>query len=374
MRFHATYGSHLDAALMDRKSPTSLRTVGILLSGERNSGIRRYSETIAAGLSAEGLAIETLDFTPSRPGIPGILDTLRIVRQLRRADAVLVPYTRWNIWSRSRSRFFQHLILHIGLRRRTVTVLHDAYAPGGPFNLEWWVLALVLTVSGQVLLHSEHERRQLSSVFGASRAQVIPHFVVRRNIDRALARARLGISDQTTVIAMFGWIDPRKNYEIAIKAIASLPDRFVLWIIGESAPESLTYRASLEALSERCAVQHRVCFTGQIAEEDLDTYLGAVDIGVCPYREISASGSICTLLGSSRPIVASDVAFVRELRDAAPAVVRVVEVLDPAALARQIEATADAFPEAAAFEPIFNTRAVEAVADRYRAALAAVCR
>jgi glycosyltransferase involved in cell wall biosynthesis len=355
-------------------NPTAGLTVGILEPGRENSGIRRYSEIVSGGLEALGDRTAELALTPVGRGRRGLSQALQVVSRMRQADAALIPYTRSNVWSPGPVRLLQLVVVHLGLRRRTVSVLHDVYPPGGPNRLEWWVLSAVLLLSGRVVLHTDHERRNLALVPGGRRAQVIPHFVLARDRlpDRAAARTSFGVPPATTVLAMIGWMNPRKNYELAIDTLAELPADVVLWLVGGA---GLGLDWYLEELRERIrgqGVEDRVVITGAVSEDELERRLASVDIGLCPYRRISASGSVSTLLGARRPVLVTDVDFARELKLLAPEAVHTLERLEPGCLARAILHIMDAPPAPEAFEDLLTARSLNATAKRYRERLAAV--
>ena len=345
----------------------AVQSVGVLEPGRVNSGIRRYGEVVAQALGSDGVSCVEVAITPSRRGRAAIRDALRIVGAMRGTDAVILPYTRSNIWSPDALRLVQLAIVHLGLRRRTMTVMHDAYRPGGPNRMEWWVISLLMALSGRVILHSEAERRQLRLVPGARRAKVIPHFVFERpQLDRAEARSRLDVGSHTQLVAMVGWMNPRKNYELAVEALALLPQSTELWLIGGAGLRLDWYQEQIEELARARGVDERLTITGSVPESELESRLAAIDVGLCPYQRISASGSLSTFLGARRPVIATDVEFVRELADLAPAVVHRLERLDAETLADRIMLALRRPADPGAFEPILRQRSLAATSERYR--------
>jgi glycosyltransferase involved in cell wall biosynthesis len=362
--------------MVPRAQPrTDPLTVAVLEPGRENSGIRRYSEIVSDGLAGLGdVSTSGVAFTPKRRGWRGVLDAVTVVRRCRHADAAIIPYTRSNVWAPSIVRLLQIVIVHLALRRRTVTVLHDIYAPGGPNRVEWWVLTAVLLLSGRVVLHTDHERSQLSAVPGSRRAEVVPHFVLEREHlpEPAVAREQLGIGAGTTVLAMIGWMNPRKNYELAIDTLALLPSRFVLWLVGGAGLGLDWYVEQLEARIAERGLDRRVVITGALSERDLERHLAALDIGLCPYQRISASGSVSTLLGARRPVVVTDVEFARELKTLAPAAVHLLGALGPQALSEAIAGAAESGTAPEAFDALLRSRSLAEIARRYREGLEAV--
>jgi glycosyltransferase involved in cell wall biosynthesis len=362
--------------MVRRAQPRTDRlTVAVLEPGRVNSGIRRYSEIVRDGLDELGdVTCSGVALTPNRRGWRGVMDAVTVVSRCRRADAVVLPYTRSNVWSPSILRLLQVVIVHLGLRRRTVTVMHDIYAPGGPNRVEWWVLTAVLLLSGRVVLHTDHERSQLSAVPGARRAEVVPHFVLARDHlpERGAAREEFGVAPEATVLAMIGWMNPRKNYELAIDALTRLPSSFVLWLVGGAGLGLDWYLQQLQARIAEQGLEGRIVITGALPEPDLERRLAALDIGLCPYQRISASGSVSTLLGARRQVIVTDVEFARELKELAPAAVETLPTLYPDVLAHTIQGAAESRPDPDAFAALLQSRSLAETAGRYRERLRAV--
>jgi hypothetical protein len=61
---------------------------------------------------------------------------------------------------------------------------------------------------------------------------------------------------------------------------------------------------------------------GYIEDDLLDIYLSATDVAICPFRIISAFGSLATWIASRTPIVASDLELFRAYRDEFGEVIR----------------------------------------------------
>jgi glycosyltransferase involved in cell wall biosynthesis len=295
------------------------------------------------------------------------------VRALKRADVTIVPYGRYRLWAPGLSRLLQLLVVYLGLRRRTVTVLHDVYTPGSRRRMEWWALALTMALSGRVVVHGERERSLLSGLPGARRALVIPHFVETRSLVlREQARDELSVDPSSRVLVMIGWIHPRKNYELALRALSLLETGVRLWLVGAVPGGDAAYLDRLLKLASELDVRERVLITGYVSEAELDLRLAAMDVGLCPYHDAAASGSLSTLLGARRPVVVSDIPLARELRRSAPRAILLTDSAQPQSLAAAIDAVLEHPPGAGAFEAILADRSPGATAQRYLRTLASV--
>ena len=90
-----------------------------------------------------------------------------------------------------------------------------------------------------------------------------------RPVDRATARRRLGLDHQT--LLSVGHLIPRKGYDLVIRALPALSEKYLL-IVGDG-PE----RRNLEQLASKLKVQDRVQFLGQISHERLREVYTAAD-------------------------------------------------------------------------------------------------
>jgi glycosyltransferase involved in cell wall biosynthesis len=308
-------------------------------------------------------------------GLRGLREAWRVVRHMRHADVTIIPYGPYRMWASRGWQLPQLLVIHLGLRRRTVTVLHDAYPPESRWRSEWWALAIGAVISGALVVHGEHERAKLRRIPRAGRAAVIPIFIEERSLpSRAEARRRLGISEACLVLAMIGWIHPRKNCELAIRTLAKVGGDARLWLVGATPDRTDEYLESLHALARDLGVADRVQQTGFVSETELDLRLAAADIGLCPYHDISASASLSTLLAARRPVIATDLPVTRELRELAPEGVVIADGLDTDCFAEAVSRVLSHPPAADSFDALLEARSLAATARAYRAGLSGVAR
>jgi glycosyltransferase involved in cell wall biosynthesis len=128
-----------------------------------------------------------------------------------------------------------------------------------------------------------------------------------RPIDRAAAKAKLGVEGRTIVTA--GALIPRKGQALTLRALARVPDATLL-IVGEG-PD----RAALETLTADLGLGERVRFLGSRPHSDLPQLLGAADLMVLPSSSEGLANVWVEALACGTPIVISDVGGARELID-----------------------------------------------------------
>ena len=120
-----------------------------------------------------------------------------------------------------------------------------------------------------------------------------------RPVDRASARARLGLA-RPTVLSV-GLLIERKGHHLVIEAMASLPEAELL--IAGDGPEE----ARLKALCRRLGVEARVRFLGAVPHEDLPAIYGAADALVLASSREGWPNVLLEAMACGTPVVATRV-------------------------------------------------------------------
>lgn len=180
----------------------------------------------------------------------------------------------------------------------------------------------------QAVVHTRTTRRVLieEGRFAPDHIDVLPMGVVERSgalheIDPATAKAALGYPPGTKLASIFGFIQPFKGYETALRALARLPKHWHLAIVGGPHPESRSDKTldTIIRLRSLLRLGDRVRVTGFADFETLDQYHAATDVCLAPYQRgdlISGSVGITWALSSGKPVIASDIPVFKELQEA----------------------------------------------------------
>src|SRR5262249_20918315 len=122
-----------------------------------------------------------------------------------------------------------------------------------------WRLPATLTV------HTDHERQLMADAVGVppDRIEVRDHgsaFVPRAQVDRAAARARLGIDDAVHMFLAIGFIQPHKGFDRAVRAFDGLADHGcridVVGSVRVDEPAFCEYAADLRRLVDATRGAH----------------------------------------------------------------------------------------------------------------------
>lgn len=111
---------------------------------------------------------------------------------------------------------------------------------------------------------------------------------------------------QTFIVTMVASLSAAKDQDTLIKAVAELPDNYLLRIVGDG-----PRRAALEQLVKDLHIEDRVEFTG--IRTDIPELLRESDINVLSSHWEGLSLSSIEGMASGRPFVASDVDGLREM-------------------------------------------------------------
>ncbi|HUE75538.1 MAG TPA: glycosyltransferase [Chloroflexota bacterium] len=169
-----------------------------------------------------------------------------------------------------------------------------------------------------IVVSTDHERQALVDLYGAygPDVQVIPPGVDQerfRPIDRAIARAELGLGDEP-VLVFVGRIDPVKGLDTLLRAVALLEDApdLRLFILGGNGngngnPNGDSEARHLRDLASELGLDSRVSFVGPVEQELLSVYYSAADACVIPSHYESFGLVALEALACGTPVIAARV-------------------------------------------------------------------
>ena len=120
-------------------------------------------------------------------------------------------------------------------------------------------------------------------------------------IDRAAARATVGLAPGRFTLLSVGLLDPRKAHDLIIRALPRLPD--VDLLIAGIGPE----KKNLENLARELGVQDRVKLLGSVAQTELKIYYNAADALVLASSREGWANVLLESMACGTPVVASNV-------------------------------------------------------------------
>jgi len=120
-------------------------------------------------------------------------------------------------------------------------------------------------------------------------------------VDRAAARAAIGLAPGRFTLLSVGLLDPRKAHDLIIRALPRLPD--VDLLIAGIGPE----KKNLEALARDLGVADRVKLLGGLPQTELKTYYNGADALVLASSREGWANVLLEAMACGTPVVASNV-------------------------------------------------------------------
>jgi glycosyltransferase involved in cell wall biosynthesis len=294
-------------------------------------GIAAYALQSVKRLRAEGHDVEALSPLPSAAqhhlDLAGWRGPLALAKRVAGYDLVVLQFHP-DVFYPQGCLPWERIAISLGLAealrraRRSEVVLHEVDYNRLAIPTQRRAFRRFLLAASTVEVHTEAERGRLARAAGltASRIQLRIHegdFVARTRLDRAAARASLGIPQESHVFLCIGFIQPHKGFDRAVRAFAQLGSSAArLYVVGSvrlDEPEYTVHLAELRALVERAPGAQLV--TGYLTDELFDRWIVAADTVVLPYRMIWSSSVLGRAAVLGRPVIAADVGG---LRDQAP--------------------------------------------------------
>jgi glycosyltransferase involved in cell wall biosynthesis len=258
---------------------------------------------------------------------------VRLALQQTRPDILHIQYQTGAYGMHPAINFLPWRLRRIQHRPAVVVTAHDLLPPylfpkAGP--LRQWVTRRLLADANAVVVTNEDDFFRVARDWGlgtgdqgmiASSQSPIPSrqspvlIPIGSNIavappehyDRAAWRARLGIGADETLLAFFGLISLTKGLDTLLDALARLPARFRLMVIGgaATAPADRAYADAIRQQIVRLGLEQRVTITGHCAEADVSAHLLAADIAALPFADGASfrRGSLLAALAHGLAVV-----------------------------------------------------------------------
>lgn len=216
--------------------------------------------------------------------------------------------------------------------RSTIKNLWNNYIP------DTYTIRLLLKKVKLVITCTEEELQRLIPYIDSTKLVNIPHFVEERNssLSSLQARSNLGL-EKFKIITLQGFIYSRKGHRLLVESMPKLPEDIKVVFAGEPAPNQESFLQELLKIAEKTEVADRLLVTGYLSEKDLETYLMASHLAVCPFEIISASSSLSTWISLARPILASDLPQIAEYNRIEPGAIKTFQPYTAEAFAEAIK-------------------------------------
>lgn len=308
-------GLEVMALELARAQSASHPAMVVSLEGEAEAAIAAWPR-----LAAERAR---LLFLGKRPGLDAGLP-LRLARLFRRLRpaAVHTHHVGPLLYAGTAARL-------AGIRRRLHTE-HDAWHLADPRRRR--LVRGALAAARPVLIaDAPHVADAVQAALGVARPRVVLNGVDLGRFapgDRAAARAALGLPQAARVIGIAARLEHVKGVDVALEAMARVPEALLL--VAGAGSEA----AALQARAAALRIADRVRFCG--LQQDMPRFWSACDIACLPSRAEGLPLAALEAQACGLPLVASHVGGMEAAVD--PATALLVPPEDPAALAAALTA------------------------------------
>lgn len=332
--------------------------LGYLHIGPPEHGIRRYGQFLAAEARRRpDLTVIEADVVLTEDWRRNRAILVNAARQLSAAEVIHFQHNKLLWGNKGRLQLYYLWVFMRSCSCPLVVTFHDVYLQRrhltgnsiidyaqNMYGLGALALRWMLSQVQQTLVCTEEEARRLDQFVGSrkiadrSKIRVVPHFVEERTVTVSLASARraLGLEGVRTV-TLLGWIFPRKGHQLVVEAILELPPDVKVIFAGRPSDTSRWFAEEILMLAKTMGVEERLRITGYLSEEELERYLVATDLAICPFKNCSASGSLSTWISVAHPtILAFDLPQINEYNRLEPGAIKTFQPYTPAALAQAI--------------------------------------
>jgi glycosyltransferase involved in cell wall biosynthesis len=217
----------------------------------------------------------------------------------------------------------------------------------------------ILDHASKVIVSNKTELRRLQHYKNSAAIKVIPHYVEQRSplLSSHQAKDQLNLSHYKTLVLQ-GFIYQGKGHDLLLKAMIHLPDHVKVIFAGGMAPGQEAYLEKLHKLAKDLKLEGRIIITGYLSDTELEKYLIAADLAVCPFQIMSASGSLSSWISLHKSILSSKLPQIDELNSFSPDAIQTFSPTNPESLALAI------FKWLISAEAQSHSTAVRSLADR----------
>jgi Glycosyltransferase len=284
-------------------------------------GLANYAVQEVKRLRADGHDVEVLSPGPSAAhhhlDLAGVRGAMALARRVRAYDRVIVQYHPAIFFGdrptpAERARVYAALAIAFRAARHVEVRVHEFPHAGPETKGETFAAHQMWTAVSRITVHTERERVEFVAAFGVRSDQIViadpgANFEKRTNLERAEARARLGLPADGFLFLSIGFLQPHKGFDRSVRAFAGLDEHDCrLEIVGSLRVEDSEYVEYVDDLRALVAATPGARLREQyVSDAEFDIWIVAADALVLPYRLIWSS-SVCERAALyHRPVVAS---------------------------------------------------------------------
>jgi glycosyltransferase involved in cell wall biosynthesis len=203
-----------------------------------------------------------------------------------------------------------------------VTTFHDLKVPyllPKAVRLRRWVNRDLARTCRAVIATNAQDRAELERIGGIKRIEMIPigsniSYHLPAGYDRAVWRGQWGVSNRTTLLSFFGFLNDSKGAIELIQALKQLTGEGLpvdLVMIGGAVSSSnasnQTYYDRVKDTITELGMEDHIFWTGYVANEEVSAAFTSADVCVLPFADGASfrRGSLMAALTHGAPIIST---------------------------------------------------------------------
>ena len=316
------------------------------------SGVTRYGRTLASSVKTkEGVTVTEVTVNLHKKLTRDFILINQALQQLNKTDYLHLNYSK-SAWGTLGQLYYLILIL-LNYKNPFIVTLHDVYKYLYSSDYLWkkislkslsayilnnLPLKLIFKHAKFVVVNNQQEWEVIQHRCPPEKLKIINLCVEVRNITLTPTEAResLGLANYK-IITLLGFIYASKGYQLLIDAIPHLPPNVRVVFAGGPSPKNEQFLESLRQQAETLGIEKQLIITGYLSESDLECYLMATHLAICPFKNMSASASVSTWISVGKPILASNLPQMQAYNNLEPGAINIFDSYDAVTLATAIQ-------------------------------------
>lgn len=174
-----------------------------------------------------------------------------------------------------------------------------------------WLSWSPLHISKKVIVTTSRTKKQLIEQYGISESKIwllpLGSFKDVKAVPKRIAKEELGLEEKK-IITLFGFIDTNKGHHRIMDIIKDLPESYHFLIAGDArTKKGKQYKKRLLNQLIKNGLEDKITFFGSVKRRQFPWIIGATDILVFPYDNITSSLALTTAISYRKPILTSDI-------------------------------------------------------------------
>ncbi len=295
----------------------------VMISEAPPGGIADYTSQLITALKKQKVIVEDIRIKDR-----GRKELLEVAKKCQNCDVVHIQY-EYNIFGKGSINFpFFINKLRKNFSGKLIFTMHSVR----PLNEDLGVLSGIKKIVFRIMnglikknvdciiVHTESAKNILIRDYGFTdkKIKVVPMWCPKtKKLNHSSKKRELKILGQNLILC-WGFLQPHKNYEEAIKAMRTIEQKAKLVVLGGLHPNSIKrdsrYLSHLKKLTRDLKLDKRVTFLNDyVSEPELEDYIYSADIVVLPYKTITSSAVFYKTISLKKPIIASEISFFKEM-------------------------------------------------------------